>query len=179
MPNSSSRFALAAALVAASSFTAACRDHDVKIDGGNVEHASFAKRDSSRSLGPGDIRVATTDSMLEVALIGDSVVAGLGAAARNKIKAATDTNAVSGTGIGASLEKMIKSTVAGALDHELEVPISEVTDVQYEDGMLVFYDKNGKRMQINNKGKNGERSHFSESDAQAFIAAFRAKTHRV
>src|SRR4051812_44573844 len=103
MPNSR-RLALVAALVAASSFTAACRDHDVDIDGGDVKHASFAKRDSSRALGAGDIRVATTDSMLEVALVGDSVIAGLGAAARNKIKAATDTNAVSGTGIGASLE---------------------------------------------------------------------------
>jgi hypothetical protein len=174
-----SRLPLVAALVAASSFTVACRDHDVQIDGGKVEHASFAKRDSSRALGPGDIRVATTDSMLEVALIGDSVVAGLGAAARNKIKAATDTNAVSGTGFGASIERMVKSTVAGVLDHELEVPIGEITDVQYENGMLVFYDRKGKRMQINNKGKNGERSRFAESDAQAFIAAFRAKSHRV
>jgi hypothetical protein len=178
MPNFP-RLRLVAALVAASLLTAACSGHDVEINGGKVEHASFAKRDSARALGPGDIRVATIDSTLEVALIGDSVIAGLGAAARNKIKAATDTNAVSGTGIGASLEKMIKSTVAGALDHQLEVPISEITDVQYENGMLVFYDKSGKQMKMTNKGKNGEQSRFAESDARAFIAAFRAKSHRV
>lgn len=178
MPNSR-RSIVVAALVAASLFSAACRDHDVQIDGGKVEHASFAKRDSSRAMGPGDIRVATTDSMLEVALIGDSVIAGLGAAARDKIKAATDTGAIAGTGFSASIERMVKSTVAGVLDHELEVPISEITDVRYENGMLVFYDRNGKRMQINNRSKNGERSRFAESDAQAFIAAFRAKSHRV
>jgi hypothetical protein len=169
----------AAALVAASSFTVACRDQDVEVDGGNVKHASLAKRDTSRALGPGDIRVATTDSALEVALIGDSLVAGLGAATRNKIKAATDTASVSGNGIGASLEKMIKSTVAGALDHEVRVPLSEISDVTYEDGMLVFYDRNGKRMKITNKDRNGEKSRFAESDAQQFIAAFRAKTRRI
>jgi hypothetical protein len=178
MPNLP-RFALAAALVAASLFIGACRDHDVQINGGKVQHASFARRDATRALGPNDIRVATTDSMLEVALIGDSVIAGLGPAAREKIKAATDTSAIAGTGFGASIERMVKSTVAGVLDHELEVPISEITDVQYENGMLVFYDRRGKRMQINNKGKGGEPSRFTESDAQAFIAAFRAKSHRV
>lgn len=168
-----------AALVAASSFVGACGDHDVQINGGKVEHASFAKRDTSHVLAPGDIRVATTDSALEVALIGDSLVAGLGEATRDKIKKATDTAAVSGTGIGASFEKMIKSTVAGALDHDLEIPLSEISNVEYENGMLVFYDKSGKRMQIMNKGKNREQSRFSESDANSFIAAFKAKTKRV
>jgi hypothetical protein len=141
-----SRRVSVAALVAASSFTTACHDNDVKVNGASVEHASFAKRDSVRALGPGDIRIATTDSAVEIALIGDSLVAGLGASAREKIKSATDTNAVNGSGIGASFEKMIKSTVAGALDHELQFPISEISRVEYEDGHLVFYDKKGGRM---------------------------------
>lgn len=168
-----------AALVAASSFTTACRDHDVQIDGAKVEHASFAKRDTTQALGPGDIRIATTDSAVEIALIGDSVVAGLGAATRNKIRTATDTNAVKGTGIGASFEKMIKSTVAGALDHQLEIPISEISRVEYEDGHLVFYDKKGGRMKVLTSDRDGRQSRFSESDAQDFIAAFKSKTTRV
>jgi len=175
MPNTF-RTASVAALVAASSFLAACGDHDVKINGGKVEHASFAKRDTSHALAPGDIRVATTDSAIEVGIIGDSVVAGFGAATRNKIKSATDTASVSGTGIGASFEKMIKSTVAGALDHQLQLPLTEISNVEYEDGMLVFYDKSGKRMKILTKDKDGRESRFSESDANAFIAAFKAKT---
>jgi len=168
-----------AALVAASLFSAACGDHDIKVDGAKVEHASFAKRDSSRALGPGDIRIATTDSAVEIALIGDSLVAGLGASTRNKIKSATDTNAVSGTGIGASFEKMIKSTVAGALDHELQIPITEISRVEYENGLLVFYDKSGGRMKIMSSDHDNGKSHFSETDANNFIAAFKSKTTRV
>jgi hypothetical protein len=179
MLNLSRSFSVAA-LVAASSFISACGDHDVKVNGASVEHASFAKRDSARTLGPGDIRIATTDSAVEIALIGDSLVAGLGAATRSKIKAKTDTNAVTGTGIGASFEKMIKSTVAGALDHELEIPISEISRVDYEDGHLVFYDKKGGRMNVmTSDGDRGRQSRFSESDAKDFIAAFKSKTTRV
>jgi hypothetical protein len=174
-----SRSIAAAALVAASSFTVACGGHDVKIDGASVEHASFAKRDSTQMLGPGDIRITTTDSAVEIALIGDSLVAGLGSAARTKIRTATDTNAVNGSGIGASFEKMIKSTVANALDHELQIPISEISRVEYEDGFLVFYDKKGGRMKILNSDREDRKSHFSETDANDFIAAFKAKTTRV
>src|SRR3954470_12517577 len=75
-----------AALVAAASFATACGDHDVQVNGAKLEHTSFAKRDTNRVLGPGDVRVATTDSALEVGLIGDSLVAGLGEATRGKIK---------------------------------------------------------------------------------------------
>lgn len=182
MPNLARSLSIAA-LVAASSFLAACRDHDVQVNGAKVEHASFAKRDSARALGPDDIRIATTDSVVEVALIGDSLVAGLGQATRSKIKSATDTNAVNGSGIGASFEKMIKSTVASALDHELQIPISEISNVEYEDGHLVFYDKKGGRMNLlNYKGSNHDENHdsrFSETDAKNFITAFKSKTTRV
>lgn len=178
-----SRNLTVAALVAASLFLIACGDHDVQVNGAKMEHASFAKRDSVRQLGPGDIRIATTDSAVEIALIGDSLVAGLGASTRNKIKTATDTNAINGSGIGASFEKMIKSTVASALDHELQIPISEISNVEYEDGHLVFYDKKGGRMNLlNYRGSGHDESHdsrFSETDAKNFIATFKNKTTRV
>ena len=174
-----SRSLSVAALVAASLFTAACGDHDVQVNGGKIEHVSLTKRDSARVLGPGDIRIATTDSTMEVALVGDSLVAGLGLAARNKIRTATDTNAVKGTGFGASIEKMVKSTVAGALDHEVEIPITEISRIEYEDGHLVFYDKKGTRMKVMTSDHDGRQSRFSESDANNFIAAFKAKTTKV
>ena len=112
-------------------------------------------------------------------MIGDSLVAGLGMATREKIKTATDTNAVKGTGIGASFEKMIKSTVAGALDHQLEIPISEISRVEYEDGHLLFYDKKGGQMKVMTSDHDKQQSRFSESDAKDFIAAFKSKTTRV
>src|SRR5581483_9331140 len=86
--------------------------HDVKINGAKVEDAQFVKRDSTRPLGPGDIRIASQDSAMEIALIGDSLVAGLGSRVREKVHNDLDTSQVSGSGFSASIEKMVKSTVA-------------------------------------------------------------------
>ena len=168
----------AAALCAALVVAAGCKDRQtIHVDGNS---ATFARRDTTQSLGLGDIRIATTDSALELALIGDSLVAGFGASARAKIKDATDTSRVHGSGFGASIEKMVKSSVAGALDHQMEMPLSEISDVRYEDGLLVFYDKKGARMHIMERDKGKDRpSEFTESDAQAFIKAFKSKTTKV
>lgn len=170
-----SRRILVAALVAAA-FAAACKDHEtVRV---NATNATIARRDSAaRPVGPGDIRIATTDSVIELGLVGDSLVAGFGAATREKIKRATDTATVTGSGLGASIERIVKSSVAGALDHEVHVPLTEISDVQYEDGLLVFYGRDGKRKDfIDRKGNDGRSSRFSDADAQDFIAIFRAKT---
>jgi hypothetical protein len=166
----------AAALCAALVVAAGCKDRQtIRIDGSTS--ATFAKRDTTQTLGAGDIRIATTDSALELSLIGDSLVAGFGASARAKIKNATDTSKVNGTGFGANIEKLVKSTVAGALDHQMEVPLSEISDVRYENGLLVFYDRKGGRMHIMERDKGKDRpSQFTESDAQAFIKAFKSKT---
>lgn len=178
---SSTRGLVATGVVAVVSL-AACKDHkaDVNVNGTTVKvdasNVSFAKRDSSRELGLGDMRIATTDSALEVALIGDSLVAGFGAATRARIHEATDTGTVHGSGLGANIEKLVKSTVAGALDHELYFPLSEISDIQYEDGLLVFYDKDGKRMHVMERDhEKGKPSRFAEADAKAFIAVFKSK----
>lgn len=174
-------YALAAALGAVSLFVAACDggNHDIKFDAGSGT-ASFVKRDTTQKLGPGDLRIATTDSSIEVALIGDSLVAGFGARTREKIKDATDTSKVSGSGFGASIERMVKSQVAGALmDHEMHMPLADISDVEYEDGLLVFYGKDGKRMKfIERDHDKAKPSRFSENDAKDFIALFKAKTGR-
>lgn len=177
------RFVVGAVVAGTLLVTACGRDANeikIKSNGSSVDHASLAKRDSLRPLGIGDVRIATTDSAVELALIGDSLFAGLGESTRTKIARATDTAAVSGTGIGASIEKLVKSTVAGALDHELHVPLSEISNVEYSDGTLVFYDKNGKRMHVFERDNGREQSsQFSKTDADAFITAFKAKTSGV
>ena len=161
---------------------AACKDKkaNVEVNGTNVRvngsDVAFAKRDTNQQLGPGDIRIATTDSAIEIALIGDSLVGGFGAATRAKIANATDTGKVHGSGFGANIEKMVKSTVAGALDREMYFPLSDISDIKYEDGLLVFYDKDGKRMHVMEHDRDkGTPSHFSEPDAQGFIAVFKSK----
>lgn len=159
---------------------AACKDsHTVRIDANN---ATLARRDTSGGLGPGDLRIATTDSAVELALVGDSLVAGFGASTREQIRKATDTSTVSGSGLGPSIERIVKSSVAGALDHEMHIPLSDISEVHYEDGLLVFYDRNGKRTRFfehdrHDRGDSRE-SRFTESDANAFITVFKSKTGR-
>lgn len=114
---------LVVALGAAALASTACKGREtVRID---ANDATFAKRDAWRTLGPGDLRIATTDSALELALVGDSLVAGFGSATRAKIARATDTTRVEGSGIGANIAKIVKANVASALDREVHMPLLE------------------------------------------------------
>lgn len=139
---------------------------------------SLASRDSVRTLGPGDVRITNVDSAVEIAVIGDSVVAGFGPRTLADIRRGTDTSAVTGTGFGADLEKFVKRTVADALDHEIKFAVADIGDVRYEDGTLRFYKNDGTRMKmfqsmtISNKPVSET---FSEPEAERFIAAFRAR----
>ena len=169
---------VAAVLVTAAIGLAACRgEHDIKVNGSKIDDASLVKRDSTRPLGPGDIRIATTDSSVEIGILGDTIVMGLGARVRNKVAVDLDTSKAAGTGLGASIEKMVKSTVANAMDHEIQFPISQVSDVQADSGRLVFLDKDGKQMtmmQSSRKDKDDVKM-FKPEDARAFAAAFKAR----
>src|SRR5690348_8806356 len=115
---------------------AACGHHDSNT---NISSASFVARDTTRPLGPGDIRIANSDSSFELALIGDSLVTGFGPRVLREINDKTDTNKVEGNGFAASIEKMVKGTVANAMSHELKFPLSDISDVKYEDQRLLFY----------------------------------------
>jgi hypothetical protein len=95
---------------------------------------------------------------------------------RDKVANALDTAKVSTGGLGASIEKMVKSTVASALDHEIEFPLSQISDVQADGGRLVFFDKDGKPMNMFKSNKDADSSKtFSPADAQAFVSAFKAR----
>ena len=165
-------------LVTALLVLGACRTDTQRVQ---VRNPSLANRDSARVLGPGDIRIISTDTTIELALIGDTVVTGLAAKARARVRAKTDTAAVTGTGFGATLEKFVKSSVQSALDKELTFPLSSVGDVKFESGKLELFDTAGKRMAMFGGRSSDSTSRggmFSAADAQAFMAAFRAKKTR-
>ena len=173
--------ALAAPLLAAPLFVAACGDSTKvrvssnKRDGSN---ATFAVRDSNRTLGPGDVRIMNVDSSFELAVIGDSIVTGFGPKTLAEIKKGTDTANVTGDGFGASIEKFVKNTVAGALNREIKYSVTDVQDVRFENGKLEFYWKDGSRMKLFENAKQSDKpmsSTFSEADAQRFVAAFHAR----
>jgi hypothetical protein len=169
-----------AALLVASAFTVACKDADEDTKSSNRDRsdATFAKRDTNRALGAGDVRIMNADSSIELAVIRDSIVTGFGPKVMAQIEKGTDTSQVKGDGFGASIEKMVKSTVASALNHEMRYSVADVERVQYTGGKIEMYWKDGSRMKLfeNTKQNNKPVSEtFSEADAKLFIAAFDAK----
>jgi len=165
---------VAAALLGAAAITlTACGRDERKVSPHLVSRDTVA-----RQLAPGDVRILSADSSIELAVIGDSVVGGFGKKVLDQIKEKTDTNAVSGSGFGASIEKLVKTSVAGALSKEMEYPIASIRDVKYEDGRLDFYAEDGSRMRFfENKhdSKPDSANVFRAEDAQRFIDAFHAR----
>lgn len=140
--------------------------------------ATFATRDTNRKLGPGDIRVLNSDSSIEIAVIGDSIVTGFGPRVLSELRKSTDPASVSGGGFGANIEKMVKSAVADALNKEIKYAIADVQDVRYEDGKLQFFSRDGSRMKILEGTHSNDKpisETFSVADAQRFIEAFHAR----
>lgn len=132
-------------------------------------------------LGPGDLRIVSADSGVDLALIGDSISGGLSAYALAKVRRETDTNAVTGSGFGASIEKMVKGTVQSALGTRISVPVASVKDVHY-DGQRLVFEWNGTppehfgTARVNNKDVMAS---FSPEDAQRFVVAVRARQRAV
>jgi hypothetical protein len=166
-----------AAALAASVVVVACH-HDRSDKEDEESHATFAPRDTTRTLGPGDVRIATDDSTLELALVGDSIVTGFGSKVVDKIREKTDTSDITGDGLSATIQRAVKGTVAKAMDHEIHYTIADISDVKFEDGGLRFYRTDGKKMSVfENSRVNGRKvsEAFRPEDAQRFITAFRAR----
>jgi hypothetical protein len=168
--------------VATPIFVAACGGDSsnvrVTTRGSDKSSATFASRDTSRKLGPGDILIANADSSIELGLYGDSIITGFGSKVMNEIREKTDTGAVSGNGLAASIEKMVKNTVADAMSHQIKYAVADVQDVRFEDGKLLFFWKDGSRMRLFEDSKSDKKKisqTFNQDDAQRFVAAFKAR----
>jgi len=134
--------------------------------------------DTSRyEMQPGDIRIASVDSGVDLALIGDTISGGLSAKTLAKVKSETDTAAVKGNGLGSEIERMVKGTVQSALATRVNIPLSAVRDVRY-DGRRIVFDWNGKPPKAFGDVKVDKKDvleSFSAADAERFVAAVRAR----
>ena len=141
---------------------------------------AVAHRDSGLVLGPGDVKITNEDSSVDMAVVGQQIVVRLSDRTMDKVRRETDTANVSGSGFGASIEKMVKRTVASTLGQQFEYPLRDVRDARYENGQIVL-DVNGKepRLLANTKvgGKKLMES-FRPEDAQRFVAAVNARKAR-
>jgi hypothetical protein len=141
-----------------------------------VAGVSFSARDSSRELGPGDLIITDRDSSLDLLLVGNHIATRFSAKTMAKINEKTDTNADKGSGLTASISKMVKSTVQSQLSKEVRYPLSDIRDARYEDDRLVIELKNGKRLfqdtKINNRRFDES---FTPDDARRFADAVNAR----
>lgn len=166
------------AVAIATPFVVAACHGDRRKNDPEMPDAKMVARDTTRTLGPGDIRIVTESGDIELALIGDSIVTGLGPALLDKVRDKTDTNGVSGNGLAAGIAKMVKSTVADAMSQQLLYPLASIKDVRYENGKLQFYYKDGTNLKIfdnsHDRGKPVSES-FRPEDAQHFVDAVHAR----
>jgi hypothetical protein len=167
-------------IMATSIVLAGCRGErrEAKVE---ARGAGIIARDSTRALGPGDIRIVSVDTTLELTLLGDNLVTGLADKALAKVRHEMDTGRVQGTGLTAKLERFVKSSVQSAVGKQVLIPVASVSDVRFDNGRLELIDLEGKRMATfgpKEGGTSGGSGVFAPADADAFIIAFRIRKAR-
>ena len=168
---------VAAALVAAAcSSKPADRAKDEAPDGG-VTLSKTTVPVSDDSLGAGDVRIVATNGGIDLALIGDSISSGLSRSALQKVRDETDTAKVTGTGFGASIEKMVKGTVQGAVGTRVSFPVSAVREARYDGEKIVFEWEGEPRKIFDNAKVDGKPllASFLPEEARRFVDAVNAR----
>lgn len=173
-PRFVSAFAACLALAACSH-----RDRDDHANG-DVKlsfDSAAAAASVNEPLGPGDVRVKSTDGAVILALVGDSVRFQLSDSLRNTVKQSIDAKADSAGGIGAMIAKSVSGVVTSAMGFVVRIPVSEIENIRYEDGRIEF-DTRGEHSKFSMSGK-GNRSDgnakFTPEDGEKFVAAVKAR----
>jgi hypothetical protein len=168
----------AAAIGFAVLVVAACGRRDANDRGGVESQGNLTHRDSALVLGPGDVRIVNEDSSVEMAVVGQQIVARLSDKVMDKVRRETDTTGLKDSaGFAASIQKMVKRTVQSALGQQITYPLTEVRDAKYENGAIVL-DGNGNQPRLFANTKfNGRKllESFRPDDAKRFVAAVNAK----
>src|SRR5262249_42376789 len=121
--------------------------------------------------------IVSTDGGIDLALIGDSISSGLSQATLAKAKHETDTAEVKSSGFGASIEKMVKSSVQSALGTRVAFPLSGIKSARYENDRIEF-DWNGKDPKVFTNTKVNKQdllAAFSPADSRRFVDAVNAR----
>lgn len=133
-------------------------------------------------LGAGDIRIVSTDSSVEMSLIGEHIATRLGpkVIAQMDRDLAKDTSDRHDGALGAMIAGAVKGTVRSALTRDYGFPLSDVRDVRYENGAIVFDWKSKPTMNPETMKVNDRKflESFSPDDARRFVAAVRTRLQR-
>jgi hypothetical protein len=173
-------FAVGAAMLALACSTDSDKAARDEAPAGGVTLSRSKMPASDDSLAAGDVRIVTTDGSIDLALVGDSISSGLSPAAVEKVRRETDTAAVTGTGFGAEMEKMVKGTVQGAIGTRASIPLSAVRAVRYDGERLVFEWNGAPPKVFVNAKVNGKPllASFAPDEARRFADAVNARKGR-
>jgi hypothetical protein len=131
------------------------------------------------SLGPGDLRIYSADSAVDLIVNGNKILAGLSPKTVAKVKSELDNSGShDSSGLGASISQIVKKSVAGAIGTHAVFAISDIRDIRYENEQIVFDWKDGGLHQLfGNTKVNGNKvsNSFRREDAERFIEAVRAR----
>jgi len=153
-------------------------DHPrVDVAGSNVTLDTTAARAAAdEPLGPGDVRVTSTDGAVILSLVGDSVRMQLSDSLRDKVKSELDS---SKDGFAGLITRSVSGIVSNAMGFVVRVPVRDIEDVRYEDGQIKLRSRGGKgnfSMGGDKDGKDGKgHASFSPADGERFVAAVKAR----
>ena len=133
---------------------------------------------ANEALGPGDMRIYSADSSVDLVLSGENILAGLSPKMVEQVKAEMDKQSDRGdtSGFAGSIKHLVKTSVAGAIGTHAVYRLADMRDIRYEDGRIVFEAKDGKQHDLfGNTKVNGNKAsnEFRPDDAQRFVEAAR------
>ena len=125
----------------------------------------------------GEVRIVTSDTGVDLALVHDSISGGLAPKTLAQVRHSLDTATVPTSGLGASIGSMVKGAVSKVVGTRVSVPLSKVKDVRYENGKLVFEWNGAPVTMFENTKVNGKPvlESFRVEDAKRFADAVMAR----
>lgn len=168
-------------LLAVPARAVSAQDHDHDRRDPRVSVSTGSDDDSPGRIGPRrhprDARtaIATRDGMVALLLTRDAVAMQLTDRGLRDIGRDMDEDMDEEEGFLAGIiQAAVRSSVATMLKRSVEYPVSEIRDVSYRDGRLVFTGEDGERVfdsvTVNDTDV---MTSFSDADARAFVREFR------
>ena len=163
----------AGAAIALSLLSPACFGHDRGDDFANMPSDTIPL-----VLGAGDLLITTTDSNMQLGLVGDTVLMQFSDKMRQKLRTDLDTSHLeSRNSFGAAIERAVKRKVGALLGRRLVRPLSAIDAVALEGNRIVFtyHDRGGFTFDNMKNDHKPTLESFAPEDARRFVDAVRTR----
>ncbi len=153
------------------------QSNDIRISVSDGETDSPGRVGPRRHAGDARLAIATRDDRVALLLTHEAVVMQLTDRGlrdlRDEMRRDAEEDRESGF-FAEMVQTMVRSTVESMLRRSIEYPVSELRDVEYRRGRLVFTGEDGKRVFESVRVNDTEvMENFSDADARAFVREFR------